>query len=79
MGFIFVRVVLYPFNIIPSSLGAFNLRHSIYSWQRSRLIGIELYKGDAKLTIQTKLYTTEMFHFEVDLRGKEQHWGNIYH
>lgn len=61
----FCQVVLYPFNIIPPSLGAFNLRHSIYSWQSSRLIGIELYKGDAKsLTTQTKSYTTEGVPFQ---------------
>ena len=51
----FCQVVLYPFNIIPPSLGAFNLRHSIYSWQSSRLIGIELYKGDAKFNYTDKI------------------------
>ena len=60
----FCQMVLYPFNIIPPSLGAFNLRHSIYSWQSSRLIGIELYKGDSKFNYTDKIVHDRIVPFQ---------------
>lgn len=50
----FCSGVSLSFQHPPLSPGAFNLGHSICSWQRSRLIGIEMYKGDTKLAIHPK-------------------------
>lgn len=50
----FCSGVSLSFQHPPPSSGAFNLGHSICSWQRSRLIGIEMHKGDTKLAIHPK-------------------------